>query len=227
MLLKNKSNIGYNDDEIKGLNYFKHIFDIDQPKKLMFLASGTTEAPDEWLNDNDIKIIRLNGKSITRTKYEILDTFAVLCGSSMINDAYPNFNNEKYNFPYFFWFSFNKRKVNNYKNEKVILNTGHRFIFNEFNKWSSNITNRNISETVGLYIYLWLLYGKQTDIYMVGFDGWMNTPEEYYYFDGKYTVEECKRFNHDLSLEYQYIMNKYEDIKRYRNIRLHVPPLVK
>ena len=155
---------------------------VEWPRKLLFIGSGITKTPDEWLA---IPSIRVNNR--TFGKFPSNRVFGVMTWPSAIDEGsggvFPSplytARTELGDRPYVFVFDMHttREQIDKFyqpKHHLFCLGVADRFEspaflpYIQFSKQMGYVPRNS----TGSYIILWLLYADVNEIYISGFDGY-------------------------------------------------------
>ena len=184
---------------------YKELFnqlDIKWPKQLLFIGSGVTPTPKEWLN---IPSVRTNARTLGKFPENEINTIMTwntqaFEGLGGVLGQLDKYKKECSNIIIFDDKS--DEKVVNLKNNLILFGVKNRFTSEAFKDYI-NISDKfrySPRNSTGFYIILWLLYADVEEIYISGYDGhkalsglevgkW-NTKKPYYDIDGNVWIED-------------------------------------
>ena len=152
---------------------------IEWPRKLLFLGSGLTETPDEWLATPSI---RTNARTLGR--FPTNDIFGIMTwptpkyeglGGVFGTELYRRANPKPYLFIFDLHFPQERLQFHPTGTKMFFFGTRDRFESSAFQRYvhHSKTYGYQPRNSTGLYIVLWLLYADVDEIYISGYDGWM------------------------------------------------------
>ena len=155
---------------------FKTITDTSKcPRKLLFIGSGRTKTPKEWLS---IPSIRVNARTLGY--FPENDIYGILTWPAFIDDGLGGvLRSKRYqeSIPYIFMFDLARSpdECILYSDEAKLFHIGtkNRFEWEAFKYYVSLMEKFGYKprNSTGMYLILWLLYADVDEIYISGFDG--------------------------------------------------------
>jgi len=154
----------------------KVINGLDCPKQLLFMGSGQTKTPKDWLS---LPSIRINSRTFEQCPDNI---YGVITWPSSKDGGLGGVikgKNKGINIPNIFLFNHLEAvgsDVGWFKDTKIYtFPVLERYSFKELKEYvtACNKLEYPPRNSNGLWIVLWLLYANVEEIYISGYDGWM------------------------------------------------------
>lgn len=203
---------------------FSPFAEVEFPRKLLFIGSGETRPPDEWLSMPSIRFnTKTVGDQVFTDKYEGNEIFGFVLNRYFIGPVAQRLK-EEFDNPYCFIFNSKKGYTTTKALDDKTFIVGTRKIMTKY-RWFYDLLlcNRELfgfgkTGSTGFFLILWLLYADVDEIYISGFDGYTGASADgYKTLDG----EKWPKVRHNLSSEWLVVQKAIEAAKN-RGVKVFV-----